>query len=81
MINYEEIADDYNFNAWKQDMIEFIVPLLKDEWSIWEDFITKDNICGYSLRLAYDQDLSRDEILRELIGFRIIDIRKIITNV
>lgn len=73
MINYEEIADKYNYYKWKVEVLNYIEPMLKKPWHIFEDFITDDDERGYCLRIAYDQNLDKEEVLLELYLFRILD--------
>lgn len=73
MINYEEIADKYNYYKWKVEVLNYIEPMLKEPWHIFNDFITDNEYRGYYLRIAYDQGLNKEEVLSELYLYRIID--------
>lgn len=73
MINYEEKADKYNYYKWRVRVLNYIEPMLKEPWHIFNDFITSDDYRGYSLRIAYDQGLGKEEVLLELYLHRILD--------
>lgn len=73
MINYEEIADRYNYYKWRVEVLNYIEPMLKEPWHIFNDFITGNDYRGYSLRIAYDQGLGKEEVLSELYLYRILD--------
>ena len=80
MKTIEDIIDELDYLGWEIDVYQCIRSLLTEDSYVENGFVTKNNITGYSLRIAYDEHLDVDDIVTQLRAFGFINDEKLFSK-